>query len=351
MTSTLPPDDGTLQIEGDVQFDGPIEAAALAPGATANDSHVSNLTTIPVVDGVLELESTTRAHKIGTLAVVVIPFVAFLAAVVLLWEKWIHTHDLIVLLTMHVIAAFGITVGFHRLLTHRSFETKPWVRGLLTAAGSLAIEGRPTHWVADHRRHHAYSDEEGDPHSPHVGRGSGFWQAVKGAWHAHVGWMFAPGQTPVKRFAPDLLKDRAVMAVDRQFPWFIAIAIAIPAAIGFALTGTLLGALAGAFWGGAVRIFLTHHITWSVNSICHMFGRRPFVTSDLSTNNWILALPTMGEAWHHNHHAFPTSAFHGLRGWQKAMDPSGWVVLALEKTGLAWNVKRVSDEQMAAKTR
>lgn len=305
-------------------------------------------------DDIPDLDATSRAHHIGTLAVITLPFIAFLIAIALLWETTlVGASDLVLLVAMHVVAGLGITVGFHRLLTHRSFETKPWVRALLTAAGSLAIEGRPSHWVADHRRHHAYADEEGDPHSPHVGHGHegpGFWNAVRGAWHAHIGWFLADGQTPASRFAPDVLKDRVVMAIDRQFPWFVLLALVIPGVLGFVLTGgSWVGALTGAFWGGAVRIFVTHHITWSVNSICHMFGRRPFETSDKSTNNWVLALPTLGEAWHHNHHAFPTSAFHGLRRWQKAMDPSGWVIWWLEKTGLAWDVRRVSEAQMAAR--
>lgn len=304
-----------------------------------------------------QLEETSKVHMFGTLMVVVLPFVAFLTAIVLLWEtEAVGWTDIWLLIVMHVIAGLGITVGFHRMLTHRSFETKAWVRGAFTAFGSLAIEGRPTHWVADHRRHHAYADEDGDPHSPHIDEEGdvydGFWGAVKGAWHAHIGWLFKGGQTPASRFAPDLLKDRVVMAIDRQFPWFIVLALVIPGVLGFVLTGgSWWGALTGMFWGGAVRIFITHHVTWSVNSICHMFGRRPFKSGDLSTNNWVLAIPTLGEAWHHNHHAFPTSAFHGLKRWQKAMDPSGWVVWTLEKTGLAWNVKRVSDAQMAAKLR
>lgn len=301
--------------------------------------------------GLIELEQTSRAHMIGTLAVIVLPFVAFVVAIGLLWQtRAVGAVDIGLLVAMHVVAGFGITVGFHRMLTHRSFEAKPWLRGTLTAFGSLAIEGRPTHWVADHRRHHAYSDEEGDPHSPHVGHGDGFWGTLKGAWHAHIGWFLHGGQTSTARFAPDLLKDRAVMAVDRRFGWFVLLALAIPGALGFLLTGgSWWGALTGMFWGGAVRIFITHHVTWSVNSICHMFGRRPFGINDMSTNNWLLAIPTLGESWHHNHHAFPTSAFHGLKRWQKALDPSGWVVLALEKTGLIWNVRRVSEAQMAAK--
>jgi stearoyl-CoA desaturase (delta-9 desaturase) len=307
----------------------------------------------PKLHSVPEDEETSAMHKLGTLAVIILPFAAILIAIVLLWERAVDATDLLLLLGMHIIAGLGITVGFHRLLTHRSFETKGWVRGLLTAAGSLAIEGRPSDWVADHRRHHAYADEEGDPHSPYVGHeDGGFWSSIKGAWHAHIGWLLEEGQSSAKRFCPDLLKDRIVMRIDKQFPWFILLALVIPGVLGFVLTGgSWWGALTGAFWGGAVRIFITHHVTWSVNSICHMFGRRPFETTDKSTNNWLLAIPTLGEAWHHNHHTFPTSAFHGLRRWQKAMDPSGWVVWTLEKTGLAWNVKRVSPKQMAAKLR
>jgi stearoyl-CoA desaturase (delta-9 desaturase) len=327
------------------------------PGTLVSDDHslqgdASAVRTAPRAEVVPAIEHTSKAHLMGTLTVVVLPFVAFLIAIGLLWETAaVGFVDIGLLLAMHVIAGIGITVGFHRMLTHRSFETKAWVRGLLTAFGSLAIEGRPTDWVADHRRHHAYADEEGDPHSPHVGHEDpGFWNAMKGAWHAHIGWLFKEGKSSAKRFAPDLLKDRTVMAVDRQFPWFILLALVIPGVLGFLLTGgSWWGALTGMFWGGAVRIFITHHVTWSVNSICHMFGRRPFKSSDQSTNNWLLAIPTLGEAWHHNHHAFPTSAFHGLKRWQKAMDPSGWVVWFLEKTGLAWNVKRVSEAQMAAK--
>ncbi|HEV7918255.1 MAG TPA: acyl-CoA desaturase [Solirubrobacterales bacterium] len=319
-------------------------------------SSVSGLTAPPdtvraQAEDAPEVVPNGSIHRYVTLTAIVLPFAAFIAAVVLLWEKAVHPRDLALLVGMHVLAATGITVGFHRLLTHRSFETKPWVRGTFTALGSLAIEGRPTAWVADHRRHHAFADEPGDPHSPHAGFEPGIWGVIKGAFHAHVGWLITEGSTSVRRFAPDLLKDRVVMAIDKRFPWFIVLAFVIPAAIGFAITGSWVGAVSAAFWAGLVRMFLTHHITWSVNSICHMFGRRPFESKDQSTNNWVLALPTMGEAWHHNHHTFPTSAFHGLKRWQKALDPSGWVVLALEKTGLAWNVKRVSAQQMAAKLR
>lgn len=289
--------------------------------------------------------------RIATLLTVVVPFAALFVAVYLLWNEAVSWLDLALMALMHVIATMGVTVGFHRLLTHRSFQTYPAVRGTLAALGSLAIEGRPTHWVADHRKHHAYADEEGDPHSPHAGRDPGVFGAVKAALHAHVGWLFRDTNTPLERFVPDLLRDRTVMAIDRKFGLFAVLAFAIPFALGFLLGGfELTAGLSALFWAGLVRVGLTHHITWSVNSICHMFGRRPFDISDQSTNNWVLALPTMGEAWHHNHHAFPTSAFHGLKRWQFALDPSGWVIWALERLHLAWDVKRVSGDQIAAKT-
>ncbi len=297
------------------------------------------------------VEPNKPGHKVATLLVIILPFVALFIAIVLLWERGVGVVDLALMFAMYVFTGLGITVGFHRMLTHRSFEAKPWVRGLLTVAGSLAVEGTPTAWVADHRRHHAYSDEEGDPHSPHVGRKDTLLGMLSGLWHAHIGWLVSEGPSSVARYCPDLLKDRVVMRIDRAFPWMIVASLVFPALIGFAVTGSVWGAVTAFIWAGAVRMFITHHVTWSVNSICHMFGRRPFETeaSDKSTNNWLLALPTFGEAWHHNHHTFPLSAFHGLRRWQKALDPSGWVIWTLEKTGLAWDVRRVTPAQLEAK--
>lgn len=296
-----------------------------------------------------DLQDLSTARRAGTFAVVILPFVAFLYAIYLLWGWAVGWLDLALLLGMHVVCGLGITVGYHRLLTHSSFETKPWVRGLFTIMGSLAIEGPPSGWVADHRRHHTYSDDEGDPHSPH-GYGPGFWGGVKGAYHAHIGWMFRSRSTSVQRFAPKLLKDKAVMRIDRLFPIFIPLAILIPAVLGFVLSGgQLKAALTGAFWGGAVRIFVTHHVTWSINSICHMIGPQDFESDDESRNVWWLALVSLGESWHNGHHAFPGSAFHGLKPWQQWMDPSAWVIIALQKTGLAWNVKRPSQRRLAAK--
>ncbi len=297
-----------------------------------------------------EVEPNSTVHTVVTLTAIVLPFCAFLAAIVLAWNRLVSPRDLAMLAGFHVLAALGVTVGFHRLLTHRSFKTTWWIRAMLVIMASFSIEGQPVAWVADHRRHHAHADKEGDPHSPHVGRGSGVWGILKGFNHAHWGWLVTEGSSNPQRYAPDLLRDRAVMTINRLFPLFIVLALLVPAALGYVLSGgEAMAALTGLLWGGAVRIFLTHHVTWSINSVCHMVGNRPFETTDKSTNVGWLSLLTMGESWHHNHHAFPTSAFHGLEKRQRWLDPSGWVIWSLERLGWAWDVKRISPERMEAK--
>jgi stearoyl-CoA desaturase (delta-9 desaturase) len=246
------------------------------------------------------------------------------------------------------LTGLGVTVGFHRYLTHRSFETSKGLRAVLAALGSAAIEGPVISWVADHRKHHAFSDEEGDPHSPHVGHGGGLRGVARGLFHAHLGWLFIHDQRASKvRFAPDLVRDPVIKAIDRTFPFWAVLGLAIPFGLGVALGGTIGAGLTALLWGGGVRMFVVHHLTYSINSLCHVFGRRPFETGDRSSNLAWLAVPTFGEAWHNNHHAFPTSAIHGLGGRQ--IDPSGLVIRALERVGLVWNVVRVSPERQRAK--
>jgi stearoyl-CoA desaturase (delta-9 desaturase) len=199
--------------------------------------------------------------------------------------------------------------------------------------------------VADHRKHHTFTDEEGDPHSPHAGAGAGLKGMFRGLWHAHVGWLFEThGQASSSRFAKDLVEDTTMRRIHRAFPWIALASLGLPFVLGFALSGfTLAAGLSALLWAGLVRIFLVHHITWSINSICHFFGSRRFDTEDQSTNVFWLSLPTLGEAWHHNHHAFPQSAFHGLRWYE--LDPSGWLILTMQKLGLAWDVVRVTPER------
>ncbi len=293
----------------------------------------------------VEHETTDR---IITGLVTAVPFLLLALAAWQVWDQALHWRDLTILAVAYVITALGITVGFHRLLTHRSFKTSAAMRGVLAAIGSAAIEGPVISWVADHRKHHAFSDEPGDPHSPHVGHGGGWRGALRGLFHAHLGWLFIHTERGSKqRFAPDLIKDRVVSMVDRTFLLWAVAGLAIPFAAGYLLGGTLVAGLTALLWGGAVRVFLVHHVTYSINSVCHVFGRRRFATSDESRNVFWLALPTMGEAWHNNHHAFPTSAAHGLRRWE--LDPSAAVIWTLERLGLAWDVVRISPERQAVK--
>ena len=288
----------------------------------------------------------TRAERNVNLIGVVVPFLGVLVAIVLLWNRAVDAVDLAILATMYLITGIGVTVGFHRLLTHRSFQTHAWVERTFAVMGSLSVQGSVLDWVADHRKHHAHADKEGDPHSPHVGHGSG----LRGLWHAHTGWLLEnQGQADWKRYATELYEDRHMRRIGRSFPWLVLLSLALPTALGFVLDGfTLRGAVLGYIWGGLVRIFLVHHVTWSVNSICHFFGRRRFEIEDQSTNVAWLSLLSLGESWHHNHHAFPRSAYHGLRRWE--IDPSGWLISMMQRVGLAWNVVRITPERQHQKT-
>jgi stearoyl-CoA desaturase (delta-9 desaturase) len=301
------------------------------------------------VPGVVSLgPSEARLQRIAILILTIAPFVGFLAAIAVLWGRGVSGIDMVVFLAFYIVTGLGVTVGYHRLLTHRSFRASRPVRAFFAVTGSLAIEGSVISWVAAHRRHHAFADVEGDPHSPHLAEEEGLAGVLKGLWHAHVGWLFDEEKTSVARWAPDLLKDPVMRRIDRLFPVLAVVTLVLPAVVGFAFTGTLWGAITAFLWGGLARVFLLHHMTWSVNSICHYFGKRPFETTDMSTNNWPLALLSFGESWHNNHHAFPTAAVHGLDRWQ--LDMSGFVIRALERLGLARDVKRVTQEQVAGKS-
>jgi stearoyl-CoA desaturase (delta-9 desaturase) len=288
----------------------------------------------------------TRTEKAVNLGAVVVPFLATLVAVVLLWDSLVRPADLAIAAVMYLVTAIGITVGFHRLLTHRSFQTAKPIEYAFAVFGSMAVQGPTIAWVADHRKHHAHTDEEGDPHSPHVGRDGGVRDVLSGLWHAHTGWLMSTqGRADWKRYAPDLYEDRGMRAINRHFGLLVLISLSLPGLAGYAVSGTLVGAATGLLWGGLVRIFFVHHVTWSVNSICHFFGTRRFDTDDRSTNVFWLALPSLGESWHHNHHAFPRSAVHGLRRWE--LDPSAAIIRTMEKLGLARNVVRISPERQA----
>jgi stearoyl-CoA desaturase (delta-9 desaturase) len=268
-----------------------------------------------------------------------------------MWLAWggvLVWQDLVVLAVTYVLTGVGVTVGFHRLLTHRSFKTSRTLRALFAVLGSAAVEGPVIEWVSTHRQHHRFSDRPGDPHSPHVDHGVGLGGALRGLIHAHLGWTFrGVDRASPDRYAKDLLADPVVRAIDRTFLLWVLLGLAFPFALGLALTGSVIGGLTGLLWGGAVRILFVHHVTFSINSLCHFFGRRRFSTGDESRNLAWLALPSFGEAWHNNHHAFPTSARHGLGRWQ--LDPGAWLISGLERLGLAWDVVRIAPVDQQAK--
>jgi stearoyl-CoA desaturase (Delta-9 desaturase) len=302
----------------------------------------------PDVPGVRLMDAKmARLQKRLVLVVTVLPFLGLIAAVWTLWGAGLSGLDAALFGTMYLVAGFGVTVGFHRLFTHQSFQTKPWVRSVLAIAGSMAVQGPVIRWVADHRRHHAFSDQPGDPHSPHLDEGPGIRGVLRGLGHAHMGWLFSDEQTSARRWAPDMVKDPAMRWIDRWFPMWVVISFAFAPAVGFAITGTAHGAFTAFLWGSLVRIFMLHHVTWSVNSICHFYGDRPYQTTDFSTNNWLLSLVSFGESWHNNHHAFPTSAIHGLKPYQ--IDITAGFIRSLSFLGLAWDLKEVTPKQQAQK--
>ncbi|MGH2778524.1 MAG: acyl-CoA desaturase [Actinomycetota bacterium] len=302
----------------------------------------------PRVQGTLVLEDReVRFQRRMILVITLIPFLGFIGALVTTWGWGISLTDFVIFLGFYLFSGLGITVGYHRLFTHRSFEASPRMRAVLAFAGSMAVEGSVISWVANHRRHHAYADKEGDPHSPHLDEGPGVMGVLKGLWHAHLGWLFDDEKTEIDRWAPDLLKENRITRINAAFPWITVFSYAAPALVGLVVTQSLWGMVTAFLWGSLARIFMLHHVTWSINSICHFYGKRDFETTDYSTNNWVLSVISFGESWHNNHHAFPTSAVHGLGRYQ--FDLSALVIKAMAKLRLARNIKTVSLKQLANK--
>ncbi|MGI8773679.1 MAG: acyl-CoA desaturase [Actinomycetota bacterium] len=290
-----------------------------------------------------------RLQRRLVLVVTIVPFIGFALAVATLWGTGLSAVDAGIFAVIYVFTGMGVTVGFHRYFTHKSFRPTRSFEAVLAVAGSMSVQGSIIEWVADHRRHHAHSDQQGDPHSPHLDEGPGIRGVLKGLWHAHMGWFFDDEETDRNRWAPDLMRDPMIKKIDRAFPWLTLLTFTLPPVLGFAFTGTATGALTAFLWGSLARIFMLHHVTWSINSICHFFGKREYDTTDHSTNNWPLALISFGESWHNNHHAFPSSAVHGLKKTQP--DISAAFIRFTEKVGLVKDVKVVSDKQLAAKKR
>jgi len=301
----------------------------------------------PTEDDVEPVLHETR-DRIITGTVTVVPFLALGVVGWQVWAELLHWRDIAVFASLYLVTGLGVTVGFHRLFTHRSFATKPWMRGVFAALGSMAIEGPVISWVADHRKHHAFADQPGDPHSPHVDHGVGWRGALRGLLHAHMGWLFIHTQRGARtRYAPDLVADPVVRWVDRTFVFWALGGLGAAFGLGWLIGGTLTAALTGLLWGGAVRILVLHHVTYSINSLCHFFGRRRFDTGDESRNLAWLSFLSLGEAWHNNHHAFPTSAAHGLRWWE--LDLSSLVIRGLERVGLVWDVVRIDPARQQRK--
>ncbi|NIH88450.1 acyl-CoA desaturase [Amycolatopsis granulosa] len=277
-------------------------------------------------------------------AFLIIPFVALIVAVPVFWGWGVSWLDLAVAAAFFTVSTLGITIGYHRYFTHGAFRANRPLRIALAIAGSMAAQGPVLGWVADHRRHHAFSDRAGDPHSPWL-FGTSPVALAKGFWHAHMGWLFGRDRTNVDRFAPDLAADADIRAVDRLFPLWVSLSVLLPALIGGLATLSWWGALTGFLWAGLARVSFQHHVTWSVNSICHMIGDRPFASRDRSANFWPLAILSMGESWHNSHHADPTCARHGVRRGQ--IDVSARVIWAFERLGWAWQVRWPTEQRLA----
>jgi stearoyl-CoA desaturase (delta-9 desaturase) len=277
---------------------------------------------------------------------ILIPLAAVAAAVPVMWGWGLHWRDVVIAGVLYVITGLGITVGYHRYFTHGSFKANRGLKIALGVMGSLAVMGPLVRWVADHRKHHQFSDKDDDPHSPWA-FGTGPWNMIRGLWHAHVGWLFDVEQTSQSKYAPDLLADSDIVKMSRHFPTFVALSTLAPLLIGGLWSWSWQGALSAFFWASLVRVALLHHVTWSINSICHVVGSRPFKSRDRSGNVWWLSLPSFGESWHNLHHADPTSARHGvLRG---QIDSSARLIWLFEKFGWAKDVRWPTPERLAAR--
>lgn len=310
------------------------------------------MTTSPVLDEPKVKHATmggdiqSLKEQIALGIFIAVPFLALIAAVPVAWGGWLGWSDLVIMAGMYWFTGHGITVGFHRLFTHKSFKPNRFTKNLLAVAGSMAVQGPLVRWVADHRKHHKFSDRDGDPHSPWK-YGTNLRALWKGFWHAHMMWLFDSEQTVQRKYAPDLLKDKDLVRISKHFWAFVLISVLLPAALGGLVTWSWQGAVTAFFWGSLVRIALLHHVTWSINSICHTIGDRPFVSRDKSANVWWLAIPSMGESWHNLHHADPTCARHGVQRGQ--LDTSARLIWIFEKAGMVSDVRWPVAERIQAK--
>jgi stearoyl-CoA desaturase (delta-9 desaturase) len=297
----------------------------------------------PLVEG-----RKTATEQALVVAFMVVPLLALAAAVPLAWGWGLSWLDVVLAVVLYFLTGLGVTVGFHRYFTHGSFKAKRPLRIALAVIGSTAFQGGVIGWVADHRRHHAFSDKEGDPHSPWL-FGTGPAAMIRGFWHSHMGWILGRDRTNARRFAPDLLADRDIVLVDRLFLPLTLASLLVPALIGGLVSASWWGALTALFWAGLVRVAVLHHVTWSINSICHMVGDRPFAARDRSANVWWLAVLSFGESWHNLHHADPTCARHGVKRGQ--VDISARIILAFERLGWVHSVRWPTTRRLERLTR
>ena len=322
---------------------------ARAVDSRADDTSIlGDSTSVEDTEALAQYERKGALEQVALFGFIAIPFLAILAAIPLAWDRGLSWHDVALAALMYAIAGHGITVGFHRYFTHGSFKATRRLRIALAVAGSLAIEGPVIRWVADHRRHHAFSDRAGDPHSPWR-YGETIPALMKGLFWAHTGWLFDVEQTSRAKYAPDLMADKDVRRVNAAFPALVAVSVFAPAVIGGLWSMSWQGAATAFFWASLVRIGLLHHVTWSINSICHAIGERPFTSRDKSANVWWLAILSMGESWHNLHHADPTCARHGVDRGQ--LDSSARTIWAFEKLGWASEVRWPRPERLDGKRR
>jgi stearoyl-CoA desaturase (Delta-9 desaturase) len=311
-----------------------------------DNNNPTTTTTTPAAAEQPPVVPLTPAARAATLLAIVGPFAGVIVGVVLMWDWGFTWSALGLFLGMYLVTGLGITVGYHRLFTHRGFETSGVMKAILAIFGSMAVEGPVLKWVAQHRRHHQHSDQPGDPHSPNL-YGGGVIGVLRGLWHAQVGWIFQPDSPQLLGYVGDLRRSRLMRTMSALFPLWILVGMLIPTVLGGVITLSWSGALLGFIWGGLVRVFFVHHVTWSVNSITHLWGTRPFKTTDLSRNNFVVGVLALGEGWHNNHHAFPNSARHGLRWWQ--FDLSYLVIRGMALVGLARNVRVPSPSDLQAR--
>jgi stearoyl-CoA desaturase (Delta-9 desaturase) len=297
------------------------------------------------VRGVVRLtEAQLRVQRRITLALTVLPLVGDGVAVWQLWGTGLSVLNAVIAAYFYSATGLGITVGYHRLFTHRSFRAVRPLKIMLGIFGSMAVQGSLAQWCATHRRHHLYADKYGDPHSPHLAQAAGLKGVVLGLWHAHTGWLFGEETTSEQEYVPDLLADKDLVRISRLFPVLTVVSFALPPVIGLAMTGSLGGALSAFLWGSLVRVLLLHHVTWSINSICHFYGREAYKARDESKNVWALSPFSFGESWHNNHHAFPWSARLGIRPWE--VDLGWYAIRGLKAVGLARDVKVPTPSQL-----